>query len=862
MITKKITLLLLLLILTFFSVFSETSHFPFDLNNWDSKETYTNQTFNLGIIQRHNKHILQKSFTMPNNINDKIIYLNIKNHTGFSKIYFNNHLLSTIGSISNIKEGHLEYYQGIVLPITTKKNSIKIINYSIINTFNTEYSLNPKIQPSIISRFYTKITKVIPIAFAIITLLVIFTFFFFKTVEDGKGISYVISLTLFLIYFLISAISPHDVLSKQLSFVAPPLYGLAWLIFILFYNKKYDIWDIKKTSIATFSILSLFLSVFIIYHYNIIFLDIRVVYNIYYLILITVLMILTFKGPKPNEKQFRIGLIVSITIHSINTILLIFFSFPTYGILEMGTLVFIISYDFSFLTAMVTKINSSENYTQKLLDTIEKSKIEIDKKDNKIADLKTTNGEILREKSLFFSTLSSNLRAPLNSIIGYGENLYSTDNIDGVHELVSGIILESDKIFQAINNVTDFSVKDFTNNDLQLKDFRMKEIYENSVYDSPIISAYKNRINYKSLDNTDKILICGNPNIYKQILTSFFNYLITKSPESIDYSISHSEIIGDYMELNVSLKANNLKETEISIISPKEKYREIFIKYIKLYNIGFEEELKDSNYYINIKFECGVSKSQSISKRVQEIPSNIMLSKNITVLVVEDYIPNLKIVEMHLTKMGCNVLTATDGEQSISIFNNNIVDVVLMDIKMPIMDGWEATEKIRSTEKGLDTLIIGLTASSLDLDIRHCFESGMDDVQVKPIRKNQLYNKLRALETFEPLVFPTPSQLRADYGLSKVETDKLFTSSIKQIEKQIEVMEMLASAGDDGGLDKERPSIINAAVSINAFYFVRLLRNYFNAYENKEPIRQNDILIRLKAIIKEIIQTNVTLFRD
>ena len=181
---------------------------------------------------------------------------------------------------------------------------------------------------------------------------------------------------------------------------------------------------------------------------------------------------------------------------------------------------------------------------------------------------------------------------------------------------------------------------------------------------------------------------------------------------------------------------------------------------------------------------------------------------------------------------------------------------------MPIMDGWEATERIRSMDKGLDTIIIGLTASSLDLDIRHCFESGMDDVQVKPIRKQQLYHKLTTLDDIKVKEFPDIKSLRADFGLSGIETDTLYNSSTRQIEKQLEVLEVLFAAKDSKGIEKVIPAIINAALNINAFYFTRLLRNYYNSYKADNLNRSREIYLRLVSIIKIAKEEQSDLLRN
>ncbi|MBN2618684.1 MAG: response regulator, partial [Spirochaetales bacterium] len=327
----------------------------------------------------------------------------------------------------------------------------------------------------------------------------------------------------------------------------------------------------------------------------------------------------------------------------------------------------------------------------------------------------------------------------------------------------------------------------------------------------------------------------------------------------IEFNISNKGITDKFMNLVVSFNAINLKKDEIQIIDNIGQAKDVFTKYVKLYNIKYREELTDTGVFISFDFQCGISNKKEPNK-ISNIPDDSIISKSLAVLVVEDYIPNLNIVKLHLDKMGCDVFVATTGDEALSIFNRENIDVILMDIKMPIMDGWEATELIRASKKGLDTLIIGLTASSLDLDIRHCFESGMDDVLVKPIRKNQLFNKLDNFEKFKPEIFPTTASLRADYGISKIETDTLFTSAINQIEKQLEVIDILISAKDNKGMEKEMPAIINAALTINAFYYTRVIRNLYNAYTVGDKLRVEQNISTLKKIISKARNDNESLF--
>ncbi|MFK7872679.1 MAG: response regulator [Oligoflexales bacterium] len=101
------------------------------------------------------------------------------------------------------------------------------------------------------------------------------------------------------------------------------------------------------------------------------------------------------------------------------------------------------------------------------------------------------------------------------------------------------------------------------------------------------------------------------------------------------------------------------------------------------------------------------------------------------VIVVDDEMVNRKIMVKILKSLHIEALTAANGEEAISIYNSNQADVIFMDCFMPIMDGYEATQKLR--EQGCQSQIIALTAHALDENKQKCFESGMDDFLTKPV---------------------------------------------------------------------------------------------------------------------------------
>jgi len=112
------------------------------------------------------------------------------------------------------------------------------------------------------------------------------------------------------------------------------------------------------------------------------------------------------------------------------------------------------------------------------------------------------------------------------------------------------------------------------------------------------------------------------------------------------------------------------------------------------------------------------------------------MGERLKILLVEDNLLNQRIVTFSLKKYNHEVTIANDGVEAIERFNEQKFDVILMDIMMPIMDGLEATVKIREIES-LDTFkirtpIIALTANTMDNDREKCISYGMDDFMSKP----------------------------------------------------------------------------------------------------------------------------------
>ncbi len=107
------------------------------------------------------------------------------------------------------------------------------------------------------------------------------------------------------------------------------------------------------------------------------------------------------------------------------------------------------------------------------------------------------------------------------------------------------------------------------------------------------------------------------------------------------------------------------------------------------------------------------------------------------ILVVEDNIVNQRLAKRLVEKLGYQADVAADGSEAVAAVELSSYDLILMDCQMPVMNGFEATRKIRAGSKHR-TPILALTASALSEDLERCLEAGMDDCLTKPIRFERL----------------------------------------------------------------------------------------------------------------------------
>ena len=115
------------------------------------------------------------------------------------------------------------------------------------------------------------------------------------------------------------------------------------------------------------------------------------------------------------------------------------------------------------------------------------------------------------------------------------------------------------------------------------------------------------------------------------------------------------------------------------------------------------------------------------------------------VLLIEDNELNLDMLKRRLDRLGFEILIATDGVQGIHLAETGQPDIILMDMNLPVMDGWEATRRLKLNDTTRMIPVIGLSAHALSEDMRRALEVGCDEYETKPIHLTRLLAKIENL---------------------------------------------------------------------------------------------------------------------
>lgn len=359
-----------------------------------------------------------------------------------------------------------------------------------------------------------------------------------------------------------------------------------------------------------------------------------------------------------------------------------------------------------------------------------------------------------RLKSAFLANMSHEIRTPMNGILGF-TNLLEEPNLTGEEqkEYIKIIRKSGDRMLSTINDIIDISKVEAGLVELSYKEINIhEEIKGQYKFFKP--EAEKKNIKLilnNSLPDSTQVLISD-----LQKLNSILTNLIKNA---IKYTKDGT------IEIGISKKNKNLefyvKDTGIGI--PKNRQKAVFNRFIQadiadkraLQGSGLglaivkayvkllggkiwltSEEGVGSIFYFTLPLENSKIKNLS-NKEPNTIEKQLKAPKNLNILIAEDDEVSFKYLSLAIKDMAKEINHAKNGIEAIEICKKKPdLDLILMDIKMPILNGFEATKKIREFNK--DIKIIAQTAFALDEDKKKSLEIGCNDYISKPINRDKL----------------------------------------------------------------------------------------------------------------------------
>ena len=353
-----------------------------------------------------------------------------------------------------------------------------------------------------------------------------------------------------------------------------------------------------------------------------------------------------------------------------------------------------------------------------------------------------------RLKTAFLANMSHEIRTPLNAIVGFSHLMTIADNAED-EKLYSDIINQNSEILlQLINDILDLAKIEAGTLEYIRYPMDLGELCRN------VYEMHKDRVQtgvVLILDNKDTSLIINeDQNRIMQVVTNLITNAIKFTFKGeIRFGF---EVREEYIDFYV-------KDTGMGI--SEEKIKMIFERFVKLNTfvqgtglglaicrviveklggeITAESKLNEgSTFRFTIPYKAGKKipesgKAMKCPESGSTGPRKVLQRR--TVLVAEDVDSNFLLLKTLLGKR-CNLLWAKNGEDAVNQFKEHQPDLILMDIKMPHMDGLEATRLIRSYSK--EVPIVALTAFAFESDKDRAIEAGCNDFLTKPVSQNAL----------------------------------------------------------------------------------------------------------------------------
>jgi PAS domain S-box-containing protein len=364
-------------------------------------------------------------------------------------------------------------------------------------------------------------------------------------------------------------------------------------------------------------------------------------------------------------------------------------------------------------------------------------------------------------KSQFLANMSHEIRTPLNGIIGFAEMLSSQETDERKARILDMIEGSGYQLLQIINDIFDYTRIETGKIQLKSETFNLNDLI------GEISGFFKKLANEKGLQfviNSEKVTenyLIGDSYKFKQVIVNVISNAVKFTDEGSILVIAGSSRRGEMIDVTLVIEDTGIgiSDDQLEKIFDEFKQVEYYLtKKIKGTGLGLtitkklldlmngkirveSEQGKGSRFIVTIPFKSATAIEERKTEVYMEKPgiAKEIEKQKVKILLAEDNEANQFLIKALTKSQEWDITIVENGAKAVEQYKSGKFDIILMDVQMPVMNGYEATKIIRQLEfeKGIHIPIIALTAYAMKSDKDICLEAGMDDYISKPFKKQQ-----------------------------------------------------------------------------------------------------------------------------